>query len=269
MKKRARRLTGYVLAIIFALAFYMDADAGIRTELVEYKQADTVLEGYLTYDDALKGKIPGVLIVHEWTGLGPYVKRRAEQIAGLGYAAFAVDIYGKGIRPKDAKEAALQAGMYRADRQLMRERAKAGLEQLKKYTFVDPGRIAVMGYCFGGGVALELARSGADLRGVVSFHGNLDTPLPEDARNIKAKVLILHGADDPFVTKEQVAAFQEEMRAASVDWQMVLYGNAVHSFTNPDSGNDPSRGIAYNREADVRSWEAMKAFFREVFAPAK
>lgn len=250
----------------FILIFQMSAHAGLHTETVEYKQGDTALEGYLAYDDSLKGKLPGVLIVHEWTGLGPYVKKRAEQIAALGYAGFAIDIYGKGIRPKDAKEAAAQAGLYRADRQLMRERAKAGLEELKKHAVVDPGRIAAMGYCFGGGVALELARSGADIAGAVSFHGNLDTPHPEDAGNIKARILVCHGADDPVVPQEQVSAFQNEMRAAHTDWQMISYGNAVHSFTNPDSGNDPSKGAAYNKAADRRSWEAMKSFFKEIFA---
>jgi dienelactone hydrolase len=257
----------YLLIISLLLMFTAKANASLHTETVEYKQGDVVLEGYLAYDDSLKGKLPGVLIVHEWTGLGPYVKKRAEQIASLGYVAFAADIYGKGIRPKDAKEAAAQAGIYRADRKLMRERAKAGLEQLKSYKFVDPKRVAAMGYCFGGGVVLELARSGADISGVVSFHGNLDTPHPEDARNIKARILACHGANDPFVTMDQVTAFQNEMRAAGVDWQMIIYGNAVHSFTNPDSGNDPSKGAAYDEKADKRSWRAMVSFFREIFAP--
>lgn len=257
----------YLLSLIFVLTFCMDAHAALRTETVEYKQGDTVLEGYLAYDDSVKGKVPGVLIVHEWTGLGPYVKKRAEQIAGLGYVGFAVDIYGKGVRPKDSKEAAAQAAIYRGDRALMRARAQAGLDQLKKYKFVDPARIAAIGYCFGGGTALELARSGADIAGAVSFHGNLDTPRPEDAKNIKAKILVCHGADDPYVNAEQVAGFQNEMRAGGVDWQMNIYGNAVHSFTNPDSGNDSSAGAAYNKEADRRSWEAMKSFFKEIFLP--
>jgi dienelactone hydrolase len=205
------------------------------------------------------------LIVHDWTGVGPYVKKRAEQIAALGYVGFAVDIYGKGVRPQDTKEAQAQAGIYRADRPLMRERAKAGLAELLKLKFVDPKRIAAMGYCFGGGVVLELARSGADISGVVSFHGTLDTPNPQDAQNIKGKVLVCHGADDPYVKPEQVLAFQNEMRAARIDWQMISYGNAVHAFTIPGAGNDPSTGAAYNEKADKRSWEAMRLFFKEIF----
>jgi dienelactone hydrolase len=241
------------------------AKAAIKTQTVEYKDGNTVLEGYLAYDETIKGKMPAVLIVHEWTGIGPYVKKRCEQIAGLGYAAFAIDIYGKGVRPADAGEAAKQAAIYRNDRQLMRMRANAGLTEVKKFSFVDANRIAAIGYCFGGGVVLEMARSGADLKGVVSFHGNLDTPHPEDAKNIKAKVLVFHGAADPHVPWEQVTAFRDEVRKTNVDWQMVIYGNAVHGFTNPEHGSDPSKGAAYNKEADMRSWEAMKAFFEEIF----
>jgi dienelactone hydrolase len=239
--------------------------AAIITKTIEYKDGNTILEGYLAYDDTLKGKVPAVLIVHEWTGIGSYVKKRAEQVAGLGYVAFAVDIYGKGIRPANSDEAGKQASIYRKDRQLMRRRALLGLEEARKLPFVDPSRIAAMGYCFGGGVVLEMARSGADLKGVVSFHGNLDTPNPQDANNIKGKVLVCHGADDPYVSQEQVIAFWNQMRNTKVDWQMIIYGNAVHSFTNPDSGNDPSKGAAYNKQADMRSWQSMKAFFSEIF----
>lgn len=257
-----------ILALIYAVPLFFPsfAQASIRTELVEYRHEDATLEGYLAYDDAIKGKRPAVLVVHEWTGIGDYVKRRAEQLAKEGYLAFAADIYGKGVRPKNREEAAKEAGIYRANRQLLRARVNAGLEQLKKHKLADVARIAAVGYCFGGGTVLELARSGADISGVVSFHGNLDTPNLEDAKNIKAKVLVLHGADDPYVPLEQVAAFQNEMRAAKVDWEVISYGNAVHSFTNPDSGNDASGGAAYNKEADRRSWEAMKSFFKEIFS---
>ena len=255
-----------IFTAMFGIILSNFAGAAVKTKTIDYRDGDSVLEGYLAYDDAIKGKMPAVLIVHEWTGIGPYVKNRAEQIAALGYAAFAIDIYGKGIRPANVEEAGKQATIYRSDRQLMRRRAIAGLTEIKQFPFVDPNRIAAIGYCFGGGVVLELARSGADIKGVVSFHGNLDTPHAEDARSINAKILVCHGANDPYVPQEQVLAFQKEMRDAKTNWQMNIYSNAVHSFTNPDSGNDPSKGIAYNKEADTRSWEAMKAFFKEIFA---
>lgn len=255
----------YLLLIVIVLSLSISAQAAIKTEVVEYKHGDTVLEGYLAYDDAVKGKRPGVLIVHEWTGLGPYVKKRAEQLAKLGYIAFGADIYGKGIRPKNREEAVAESKKYKTDRRIMRGRANAGLEVLKRHSLVDAKRIAAIGYCFGGTTVLELARSGADMAGIVSFHGGLDTPNPADAKNIKGKVLALHGGDDPFVPAEQVAAFQDEMRKAGVDWHMVIFGGAVHSFTNPDSGNDPSKGAAYNEKADKRSWENMQQFFSELF----
>jgi dienelactone hydrolase len=237
----------------------------MKNEFVEYRHDDTVLEGYLAYDDQVQGTRPGVIVVHEWYGLNDYAKARTEQLANLGYIAFAIDMYGKGVRAKSMEEAAKLAGIYRSDRRLMRARAAAGLATLRQQPMADTRRIAAIGYCFGGCTALEMARSGAELSGVVSFHGNLDTPNPGDAKNIKAKVLVLHGADDPVVTPELVHAFQDEMRKAAVDWQMVVYGGAVHSFTNPASGSDPARGLAYNEKADKRSRAAMKLFFDEIF----
>ena len=207
--------------------------AAIKTQTIEYKQGNTLLEGYLAYDDVVKVKRPGVLVVHEWNGLQSYIKKRTQQLAKLGYVAFAVDIYGKGIRPKNPEESAKQANIYRQDRKLLRERAKAGLQVLQKYPLTDSQRIAAIGYCFGGGTVLELARSGVNIAGVVSFHGNLDTPDINDAKNIKAKVLVLHGADDPFVPEQQVQAFEKEMRLGNVNWQLIFYGGALHSFTNP------------------------------------
>ncbi|MBI5043896.1 MAG: dienelactone hydrolase family protein [Nitrospirae bacterium] len=254
----------YLLSIII-LILAVNVQAEVRTEVVEYKQGDTVLEGYLAYDDAIKGKRPGILIVHEWMGVNTYVKKRAEQLAKLGYVAFAADIYGKGVRPKTRDEAAAESKKYKTDRQLMRARVNAGLDVLKNHKLADTKRTAAIGYCFGGTTVLELARSGADVAGIVSFHGGLDSLNPNDAKNIKGKVLALHGGDDPFVPAEQVAAFQDEMRKANVDWHMVIYGGAVHSFTNPDSGNDNSKGAAYNEKADKRSWEDMKQFFSEIF----
>ena len=259
------KLPSLLIAPIIALIYSSTAHAEVQTRRVEYKHGNTVLEGYLAYDDDIQGKRPGVMVVHEWTGLGSYVQQRAKQLAELGYVAFAVDMYGKGIRPKNDKEAAAQATIYRSDRKLMRDRAAAGLKVLQQNDLTDKNRIAAIGYCFGGGTVLELARSGADVDGVVSFHGNLDTPNPRDARNIKGKVLVLHGAEDPLVPPEQVLGFAQEMSQAKVDWQMVAYGNAVHSFTNPIAGNDKSKGVAYNPLADQRSFADMKQFFAEIF----
>jgi dienelactone hydrolase len=255
----------FYLCLLLPLLFAAVARAGLHTEAIEYKHGDTVLEGYLAYDDATTGKRPGVLVVHEWYGHNPYARKRAEQLARLGYVAFALDMYGKGVLAKNPDEAGKLAATYKNDRKLMRARARAGLDVLLKQPQVDPKRVAAIGYCFGGTTALELARDGADIAGVVSFHGGLSTPTPDDARNIKAKVLALHGADDPFVKPEEVAAFEEEMRKGGVDWELVKYGDAVHSFTNPQAGTDKSRGAAYNEKADHRSWEAMKAFFSEIF----
>ena len=254
-------LGGLFMAALMATG----AQAEIRMERIEYRHGDTVLEGYLAYDDGVTGKRPGVLVVHEWWGVNDYVKRRAEQLARLGYVAFALDMYGKGISTTDPKEAGRLAGLFRNDRPLGRARAAAGLNVLKSRPQVDPARIAAIGYCFGGTIVLEMARGGADLKGVASFHGGLATPNPADARNIKGKVLVLHGADDTFESPAEIAAFQEEMRQAKVDWQMNYYGGAVHSFTNPDAGKAGIKGVAYNEAADRRSWQAMRTFFDEIF----
>lgn len=242
----------------------MNCYAGLRTETVEYKHGDTTLEGYLAYDDAVKGPRPGVLVAHDWLGCDSYAKMRADMLAKLGYVAFAADVYGKGVRPKNPQEAGAQAGKYKGDRALLRARINAALDALKKQSQCDPKRVAAIGYCFGGTTVLELARSGADIAGIVTFHGGLDTPT-RDAKNIKCKVLICHGADDPYVPATDVTALQDEFRVAGVDWQMIYYSGAVHSFTRPDSGNDNSKRAAYNERADKRSWEAMKQFFTEIF----
>ena len=254
-----------MLFLLTLLCLAVTAEAAVKTRIVEYKQGDTLLEGYLAWDSAKSVKRPGVLVVHEWTGINAHIRQRTEMLAKLGYVAFAADIYGKGVRPTAPSDAAKTAGIYKNDRALLRARARAGLEELKKQKFVDPQRLAAIGFCFGGTTVLELARDGADLNGIVSFHGGLSTPSPQDARNIKGKILALHGADDPFVKADEVAAFQDEMRKAAVDWQFVSYGNAVHSFTNIAAGNDNSKGAAYNEKADKRSWQAMKDFFAEVF----
>ena len=254
-----------LLATIFVLSLAHFASAEIKLETVEYKTGDTVCEGTVAFDDADKIPRPGVLLVHDWMGAGDYAKSRAKQIAALGYVCFVADIYGKGVRPADAGAAGAEAGKYKGNRALLRQRVNAALAELKKSPLVVKSKTCAMGYCFGGTTVLELARSGAEVAGVVSFHGGLDSPMPADAKNIKGKVLVLHGADDPFVKPAEVAAFQEEMRGNKVDWQMVYYGDAVHSFTRPDAGNDKSKGAAYQESADKRSWEAMKEFYAEVF----
>jgi len=246
-----------------ALAGASAAQAAVRTEKVEYRHGEVVLEGTLAFDESSKGPRPGVLVVHEWWGHGPYAVRRAEMLAALGYTAFALDMYGKGVLAKDHGEAGRLSGALRSDRKRMRERARSGLAVLKKNPRTDPGRLAAIGYCFGGTTVLELARAGESLAGVVSFHGGLDSPDPEGTKPFKAKVLVLHGADDAWVSPG-IPAFQEEMRRAGADWQMVSYGGAVHSFTVREAGEDPTKGMAYNEAADRRSWEAMKAFLSEV-----
>jgi dienelactone hydrolase len=255
----------FLAAIFIVLMMVSTVRADVVTKFVDYRDGETDLRGYLAYDRAIQGARPGVLVIHDWMGEGPFDRVVSEKLAKMGYVAFSADIYGTGIRPKDSKEAGAQAGIYRKDRTLMRSRADAALQVLLSSDLVDRARVAAMGYCFGGGVTLELARSGAPLAGAVSFHGNLDTPDPTDARNIKAKVLVMHGADDPNVPEEQVLAFQKEMRDARVDWQFIAYGGAVHAFTNPAAGNDNSRGAAYNEKADRRSWQAMTMFFKEIF----
>jgi len=252
------------MSAVLVLLCVMKTQGAIHTETIEYKQGDATLEGFLAYDDSMQGKRPGVLVVHQWLGLTDYEKMRARQLAELGYVAFCADIYGKGVRPKDVKEAGAQAGKYKGDRQLLRARVNAGLDELKKNDLVDSKRVAAIGYCFGGTTVIELARSGADLNGVVSFHGGLDSPTPSDGKNIKCKVLALAGADDPFQNPNDLNAFESEMRDSKVDWQIVFYGGAVHAFTQPDPGF-VNAGAKYNEKADKRSWQAMKDFFAEIF----
>ncbi len=249
---------------LFVILAGLSAQAKMVTKTVEYKSESTVLEGYLAYDDGA-GVKPGIVVVHDWMGLSADTKKRAEMLAGLGYVAFAADIYGKGVRPKDATEAGQLATKYKSDVKLLRARVTAAFDYLKSQTVVNPAKLAAIGYCFGGTTALELARSGAALKGVVSFHGGLATPNPADAKNIKGRVLALHGADDPYVSAAEVTGFEKEMREAKLDWQLVAYGNAVHAFTVKAAGNDNSKGAAYNEKADRRSWIAMQEFFKEIF----
>ena len=252
------------LLLAMALLPSVAAAADLVTRTVEYHQGDTVLEGVLVFDPAGPARRPGVLVMPNWLGVGPAARASAEKLARLGYVALVADLYGKGVRPAGGKEAGALAGRLKADRPLLQARVNAALDELRHQPSVDPARLVAIGYCFGGMAALELARSGAPLVGVVTFHGSLGSPTPADARQIKGKVLALHGADDPFVPEAEVKGFEDEMRAAGVDWQLVKYSGAVHSFTDADAGSDNSKGAAYNAAADRRSWQAMQDFFAEV-----
>ncbi len=241
------------------------AQAKIVHKKIDYKEGSTALEGVLVYDDSKTGKLPGVLIAHNWMGITDETERKADMIAELGYVAFAADLYGKGVRPKNQDEAEKLATSLKSDRKTLRARMNAGLKILQENKMINTTKLAAIGYCFGGTSVIELARSGAPVEGVVSFHGGLDSPTPADGKNIKAKVLALHGADDPFEKPADLAAFESEMRDSKVDWQLIKYGGAVHSFTEKAAGNDNSKGAAYNEKADRRAVSDMKVFFSEIF----
>jgi dienelactone hydrolase len=250
--------------LLSILAAVTPAMAKVVTKVVPYTQNDTTLKGFLAYDDAVSGKRPGVLVVHEFWGLNEFAKARAEKLAQMGYVALAADMYGEGKVTQNPEEARLLASHIRST-PLMRARAQAALQVLAAQKQVDPQRLAAIGFCFGGTTVLELAYSGAPVRGVVSFHGGLTVPKPEDRQNLKASLLILHGAEDPHIKPEEIRAFQEAMGQSGADWQMNFYGGAVHSFANPAAGNDKTKGVAYNERAATRSWQAMQLFFQEIF----
>lgn len=248
--------------------FSVSSFASVKTEVVEYKDGKTSLEGYMAYDDSVKSPRPAVLIVHQWMGLTDHEKSHAKMLAEKGYVAFAMDVYGKGVHPENTDVAGATAGKYKSDRKLWRAREMAAYDLIKKDKRVDAKHIVVMGYCFGGLGALELGRSGVSLAGIASFHGALSNPTPSDAKNIKSPVLIMHGAVDPYVGKEEVEGFVKEMNDAKVDYSFISYANAVHAFTQKEAGNDNSKGAAYNEKADHRSWIAFMDFLHEV-APIK
>jgi dienelactone hydrolase len=240
--------------------------AEVVTSTVEYEHDGVTLEGYLAYDSSMEGERPGVLIVHEWWGLNDFAKEQARWLAQMGYVAFALDMYGKGVVTDDPERARELAGpFYGSDSSLVRERAHAGLDVLRAQAGVDRNRIAAIGFCFGGATVLQLAYSGADIKGVVSFHGSLPVPERGEDVNIRAKVLVLHGAEDPLVPEQQVARFMNTMDRLEVDWQMIYYGRAVHSFTNPTADDLNMRGVAFDENANRRSRQHMQMFFDELF----
>ncbi|SRR5579883_1456261 len=235
----------------------------LKTQKIEYHDGDVLLEGFYAYDDASKDKKPGILVAHDWSGKNTFACRKAEKLAELGYVGFALDMYGKGKtgNTKEEKIALMQPLI--SDRVKLQKRILAAFETVKKLEPVDSQRIGAIGFCFGGLCVLDLARSGAEVKGIVSFHGLLHAPEGIATHPIKASILALHGFDDPMVTTEQVMAFGNEMTHAKVDWQLTMYGQAMHAFTNPEA-HDPGFGTVYNKRADDRSWIAMKEFFKEV-----
>lgn len=258
-----------IIPIIFyvvTMCLSCSAHGEVVEKEIEYQAGDTLMKGYVAYDDGVKGERPGVIVVHEWWGLNEYARKRARMLAELGYTAFAIDMYGEGKNTEHPDEAAKFAAAVRKNMDLARLRFNSALDIIKKQETVLPGKIAAIGYCFGGGIVLQMALDGAPIDGVVSFHGSLGGTHPESEPEVKAEILICHGADDPHVSTAQIEAFQKELDKADANWQMNIYSNAVHSFTNPEAGDDPSRGSAYSRQADMRSWEEMKLFFKEIFS---
>lgn len=252
---------------LLCAAFAGLADAAVVAKAVPYEIDGEAFEGVLLYDDSVTTPRPGLLAIPNWMGVNDDTVAKAARAAGSRYVVFLADMYGKAVRPSNADEARAAATSVRADRALMRRRAQAAVEVLKAQgdeVALDTRKLGAIGFCFGGGAVLELARSGAPLQGFVSFHGNLDTPNPADAKNIQAPVLVLHGADDPAVPQAQVDGFVAEMKAAGVDWQLVSYGGAVHSFTDPKA-NVPGRN-QYHPVVAARAFKAMNDLFDEVFA---
>lgn len=252
--------------LALTLALILIASPARAGETLSYFDGDVELEGYFAPAQCGEKPAPLVLVVHQWKGLGEYEKSRADMLAAQCYNAFAVDMYGKGIRPQSPEDAGKEATKYKSNPKLARGRLAAGLDFARTLDGVDGERIASIGYCFGGTMSLELARSGADIDGVVSFHGGLSTPAPATEPGvIKAAVQVHHGAADPMVPPEEVNAFMAEMNAANADWELTHYAHAVHSFTEKAAGDDPSKGVAYNEKADLRSWAAASDFLAEIF----
>lgn len=255
-----------ILALIgIGLLFSSVAWAKVQTKTVTYQDGDVVLEGQFAWDDSLQGKRPGVLVVHEWWGLNDYAKWRAEELAKMGYVAFALDMYGKGRVTTHPDQAGKWAGAIQKNVQQWQTRAQAGLTVLKNHQLADPNRLAAIGYCFGGATVMALAYRGADVKGVVSFHGSLPIPTKEQATQTRAKILVAHGNADPFLQRSHITTFQKKMDEYNLDWHMVVYAGARHSFTNPEADTFGMDGIRYNRNADHRSWQHMKRFFEEIF----
>ena len=265
MKSLLLGLTLFVL--VLGMVGVGCAEPIIKGTTVEYSAQNFVMKGYLAYDENVKGRRPGVLVVPEWWGLNDYARRRARMLAELGYTALAVDMYGEGKVVATPDEAGKLASEAMKDFDVTKARFMAAVDFLKGQPTVDPSRIAAIGYCFGGGIVLNMARQGVDLKGVASFHGSLTAVKPAQPGSVRAKVLVLSGGADKFITPEQIEAFKQEMKAAGADFQFISYPGALHSFTNPEAtelGKKFNMPIAYNAKADKESWNEMKGFLSTV-----
>jgi len=266
MKKSLEMLI--VVVLIFTMADYGAAETKIQDMVVQYDVQGTMMKGYLAYDESIKEKRPGVLVVHEWWGLNDYARKRARMLAELGYTALALDMYGEGKVATHPTDAGKFSSELMKNFDVGKARFTEGTNVLKKHPTVDATKIAAIGYCFGGGVVLNMARQGMDLKGVASFHGGLTAVQPAQPGAVKTAILVLHGADDKFTTAKQIEDFKQEMEAAGADFRFIAYPGAVHSFTNPDAdelGKKFNIPIGYNRAADEQSWEELKNFLKKIF----
>jgi dienelactone hydrolase len=261
-------LRAFILSMAAVSILVPSTRAAVQSKEVSYSHEGVNFKGHLAWDDSVQGKRPAVLVVHEWWGLNDYARQRADKLAALGYVAFACDMYGEGKVTTHPEEAGQMAGEVRKNVKTWQGRAQAALKILQDHELVDAQKIAAIGYCFGGSTALELAYTGADLAAVVTFHGALPVPDSDQARAIKAKVLICHGARDGFIPEETIHKFRTALEDAKVDYEMDYYGGAVHSFTVPEAGKVGNPGMAYSPEADHRSWTSMLRLFNEVFKPS-
>jgi dienelactone hydrolase len=257
-----------VFTLVMGMVSFAAAEPKIVGKTVEYSAQGVVMKGYLAYDESIKGKRPGVMVVHEWWGLNDYARKRARMLAELGYTALAVDMYGEGKVASHPDDAGRFSSELMKNFDSTKARFMAAMEFLKQQGSVDPTRIAAIGYCFGGGVVLNMARQGVDLKGVASFHGELTPVKPAQSGSVKTKILVLNGSADKFTTPEQIKAFKQEMKAAGADFKFISYPGALHSFTNPEAdalGKKYNMPIGYNAKADKESWNEMKKFLRAIF----
>jgi dienelactone hydrolase len=258
----------HILSALLLAIVALPAHAAIVTKEMTYKAGDTPLKGYLSYDDSIKGKRPGVLVVHEWWGLNDYARMRARMLAKLGYVALALDMYGNGKQATHPEDAQKFASAIANNMDVGRARFKAAMNLLKQQPVTDANHIAAIGYCFGGGVVLQMARDGLDLDAVVSFHGELGTSEPAQPGKVKARIMVAHGGLDPFTKPEQITGFLDEMNKAGAYYRFIVYSGAKHSFTNPaadEYGAKFNLPLQYNAQADHDSWRDMQEFLNAAF----